>query len=37
MGAMFKEDGLQVIITINEITQFLKGKYEDADPDIQRK
>jgi hypothetical protein len=33
--ALFKEDGLQD--TINEITQFWKGKYEDADPDVQRK
>jgi hypothetical protein len=35
--ALFKEDGLQDRITINEISQFRKGKYEDADPDVQRK
>jgi hypothetical protein len=34
---VLKDSGVQDGITVNEITQFRKGRYEDADPAIQRK
>ena len=35
--AKLDDDGLQDGITINEIEQFRRGQYKDADPNVQRK